>query len=281
MGSHFLSVAALPRSRRPEIGEWAPLSLVSLPGQLYLVLLAIGVAGLVGSRRRRLETIVIFGVTALLPLVSNRHYPLFALTLVVLTGEHIADVWNRWRPPAWARFQPGRRITAVSLVAAIALIALSVPRFDCIRVEPFYFTFPARAVALIKESGLSGNMAVSFDWGEYVLWHLGPRVKVSIDGRRETVYSDEIYRQSRDFERGSGAWDTLLKTSKTDLVLTPSGSPTANLLGRTSGWILPCIRTPAASSLCERGWRTSRPSRKSGSPRYRIMAAAFVFPLRP
>src|SRR5678816_2954792 len=24
----------------------------------------------------------------------------------------------------------------------------------------------------------------------YAIWHLGPRVKVSIDGRRETVYSD-------------------------------------------------------------------------------------------
>ncbi len=62
-------------------------------------------------------------------------------------------------------------------------------------------------------------MAVPFDWGEYVLWHLGPRVKVSIDGRRETVYSDEMYRQYRDFEQGTGVWDALLKTSKTDLVL--------------------------------------------------------------
>ena len=38
---------------RPEILEWVPLALLSLPGQLYLGLLMIGIAGLVGSRRRR------------------------------------------------------------------------------------------------------------------------------------------------------------------------------------------------------------------------------------
>jgi hypothetical protein len=80
-------------------------------------------------------------------------------------------------------------------------------------------------------------MAVPFDWGEYVLWHLGPRVKVSIDGRRETIYSDEAYQRSRDFERGTGVWDSLLKTTTTDLVLAQNGSPTANLMSRSEGWV--------------------------------------------
>jgi hypothetical protein len=31
-----------------------------------------------------------------------------------------------------------------------------------------------------------------FDWGEYALWHLGPRLKISMDGRRETIYSDRM-----------------------------------------------------------------------------------------
>ncbi len=123
------------------------------------------------------------------------------------------------------------------MVGSLLLIALSIPRFGCIRIEPYYFPFPARAVALLKQSGVRGNMAVPFDWGEYVIWHLGPGVKVSIDGRRETVYSDEVYRQSRDFERGTGRWDALLMSKPaTDLVLTANGSPTANLLSRTEGW---------------------------------------------
>jgi hypothetical protein len=35
-------------------------------------------------------------------------------------------------------------------------------------------------------------MLTFFDWGEYVIWHLGSGVKVSMDGRRETVYSEEM-----------------------------------------------------------------------------------------
>jgi hypothetical protein len=232
----LLRTATVPR---PEIAEWMPLGLTSLPGLLDLVLLAIGIVGLVGSRRyRRPEAVAILALTALLPILASRHYPLFALALIVLGGEHIADAANRWWPTARMRPGPRRVFAVLSLVISLLLIGQSLPRFHCIRIEPFYFPFPARAVAFLKQSGVRGNLAVPFDWGEYVLWHLGPGVKVSMDGRRETVYSEETYRQSRDFEFGTGAWDALLRTGPpTDLVLTPNGSPTAGLVGRTDGWL--------------------------------------------
>ncbi|MFI5455370.1 MAG: hypothetical protein ACHRXM_07945 [Isosphaerales bacterium] len=231
----LLRTATVPR---PEIGEWSPLGLMSYSGQLYLGLLAIGILGLVFStRRRKPEAILIFSVTAIVPLISQRHYPLFLLALVVLGGEHIADVWNRWLRPMSSGSGHGRLITAVCLAVSMVLIGLSPPRFACIRIEPYYFAFPARAVALLKQSGVRGNIAVPFVWGEYVLWQLGPGVKVSIDGRRETVYSDESYGQSLNFERGTGAWDALLKPATTDLVLAPNGSPMANLMSRTHGWV--------------------------------------------
>jgi hypothetical protein len=110
-------------------------------------------------------------------------------------------------------------------------------------------------VALLKQCEVRGNMAVPFDWGEYVIWNLGPGVKVSMDGRRETVYSDERYQQSRDFELGTGAWDALLRTGPpTDLVLAPSGSPTANLLSRTDGW-LPLYRDNLCVLFVRPGFR--------------------------
>ncbi len=223
---------------RPEISEWVPLALLSLPGLIYLSLLAIGIIGLAGSSRpRRSEAIVIVAVAAALPLLANRHYPLFVLTLVVFGGAHIADTSNRWSLAAWSGFARSRFGTAACLLASLLMIGFSLPRFGCIRVDPYYFPFPARAVALLKQSGARGNMAVPFDWGEYVLWHLGPGIKVSIDGRRETLYSDEAYRQSVDFEQGRGVWDALLKTSSTDLVLAQNASPAANLLSLTEKWI--------------------------------------------
>ncbi len=224
---------------RPEITEWNPLGLLSLPGQIDLGLLAVGILGLFGSGRRREPAgILIFSVTAVLPLVASRHYPLFAMSLVVLVGGHIADAWARRWGSGVLPARPGRWLAAIGLVAGLVLIGLSPQRLGCIRVEPFYFPFPARAVALLKQGEFRGNIAVPFDWGEYLIWHLGPEAKVSIDGRRETVYSDESYQQSRDLERGTGIWDALLKTPPvTDLVLAPNTSPTANLLAMASGWL--------------------------------------------
>jgi hypothetical protein len=230
--SFLLRTATGPR---PEIREWAPLTLLSLPGLIVLGLLGLGIMGLVASRRRREPSaVLIFVATAVEAVAANRHYPLFALALVVMLGEHLADAWERGWPP---RADRGHGWSAVGLVGGLLLIGLAVPRFGCIRIEPFYFAFPARAVAWLKAGGVRGNMAVPFDWGEYVIGQLGTAVKVSIDGRRETVYSDESYRQAQDFERGTGAWDALLKTATTDLVLTKSGSPTANLMSRTAGWL--------------------------------------------
>ena len=92
-----------------------------------------------------------------------------------------------------------------------------------------------------------------YDWGEYVLWHLGPGVKVSMDGRRETVYSDLEYRRSRNFERGTGVWDALLKTTPpTELVLAHNASPTTNLMSHLRGW-LPLYQDTYCAALRPRG----------------------------
>jgi hypothetical protein len=231
----LLSAGTAPR---PEISEWAPLALLSLPGLIYLGILAAGSIGLIGSRLpRRPEAICFFVVASALPLISQRHYPLFVLIVVVWGGAHIADVSNRVNPFARSRLAGSRVVAVGCLAASLIFLGLSWPRFGCIRVDPFYFPFPARAVAVLKQSGVRGNIAVPFDWGEYVLWHVGPGVKVSIDGRRETLYSDDAYRQWLDFGSGRGIWDALLKTSSTDLVIAPKATPTVNQLSRTDGWV--------------------------------------------
>jgi hypothetical protein len=95
-----------------------------------------------------------------------------------------------------------------------------------------------RAVALIKQSGATGNLAVDFDWGEYALYELGPAVKVSVDGRRETAYSSEIYEENLAFKYGEGDWAALLRKHDTHMALVRTGFPTFNLLKLQPGWRL-------------------------------------------
>jgi hypothetical protein len=82
---------------------------------------------------------------------------------------------------------------------------------------------------------VTGNAVVHFDFGEYAFFHLRDRIKVSIDNRRETVYSDAVLQdhlrfyagQNPDYPDRLGAAMVWLPTSMTEVI--------ASL--ETRGWI--------------------------------------------
>jgi len=109
--------------------------------------------------------------------------------------------------------------------------------------------YPVEAVARLAEfarAGGTANVAVHFNWGEYLLWHAGPRVKVSMDGRRETVYSDAAYHDNTLFFDGVGEWDRLLARRETDLALVPAGTAVYHLMSMHPDWELVMDSGPAA-----------------------------------
>ena len=225
---------------RPEILEWQPLELVSLLGGIYLVFLSITILGLAYSRRKKaIPIVVLLIVAALLPFVAFRHLPIFALAVLVLAGPYIDDAWSRLSPPRQANKTRPRWMSIASLVLGLVLLFWSIPNYQRIVIhnQPVSF-FPDRAVALIAESQVNGNLAVEFNWGEYVLWHLGPSVLVSMDGRRETVYPDEIYEMYLDFVEGTSGWDDMLNDYDTQFALVNRNGPARNLMLLKEGWEL-------------------------------------------
>jgi hypothetical protein len=109
-------------------------------------------------------------------------------------------------------------------------------QLPCIQIDPPP-AYPARAVGVLRESAARGNLAGMFGWGEYVIWHLGPGVKVSIDGRRETVYSDRVYDENLAFHSGVGDWDAVLRNEATQFALVSKARPTFNLMKLSPGWV--------------------------------------------
>jgi len=61
---------------------------------------------------------------------------------------------------------------------------------------------------------------------------------VSVDGRRETVYSKEIYDKSLAFMFGLDEWDAILTRFDTVLALVSKGFPVFNLMRLKSDWLL-------------------------------------------
>lgn len=225
---------------RPEIIEWQPLQLVSLLGGIYLVFLTILILGLAYSKRKKeISIVVLLIVAALMPFVAFRHLPLFALAVLVFGGPYINDAWSQIKTTHRGQKQIPRWMSVISLVISIILLIWSIPNFQRIIIpnQPVSF-FPDRAVELIHESNVQGNMAVEFNWGEYVIWHLGPEIQVSLDGRRETVYSDKIYQMNWDFLNGAGDWDAVLDNYDTHMALVYQSRAAHNLLLLKEGWEL-------------------------------------------
>ncbi|HSE44615.1 MAG TPA: hypothetical protein VLA89_04725 [Gemmatimonadales bacterium] len=229
---------------RPDITEWQPVVLMTRVGLAYAAFVALALWGLINSRRpQRASLMAVLVVMVLLPLVAIRHTPLAALAVTVIAGEHIADAWDRWVSNRSAS-RSGSRLaetwfSGAALVAALLLVTSALPRFSCIRIAPVIGgSYPARAVALIKESGVAGNLAIDFDWGEYALYHLSPAVKVSMDGRRETAYSRRIYLETLAFRFGQGKWNAVLENPETHMALVKTGLATFNLMKLEPGWRL-------------------------------------------
>lgn len=237
----LLETATVPR---PFIQDWAGLHLSSAYGVVYLSLLAVGtVLLLLSGGRIRVPEAALLTVGALLPFVAIRHLALFALIWLVTLADPAASVWSR------ARDRPGdstggtSRWLAMSAVAAllmgtVGLLVDGARDLGCVASSgPTTVEFPRETVGYLAGTGEEYRLAIQFGWGEYAIWHLGPRIQVAMDGRRETVYPESVYRAYLDFETGSGDWSRHLEDPRADLAIVPKRGPTANLLALDPGWI--------------------------------------------
>jgi hypothetical protein len=114
----------------------------------------------------------------------------FAIAVVMLFGPHVGflhDPPRFWKPALWTR-----GVVVMAGVACLGLAALTIrerQQFSCASVDAGWES-EREAGAFILSNRLTGTLLTWFDWGEYAIWHFGPALKVSMDGRRETVYSE-------------------------------------------------------------------------------------------
>lgn len=207
---------------RPEIPEWQPIQIISLSGIIYLLLMAFAIwlmqRGM--CKRDPVQTLVLCACLAL-PFVATRHLAIAAIAILILCAKEMASLFVD-HPNLRASFEMPQKeggkakiATTVFAATAIAFLILAIPRTKIITVND---DMPVEAVSLLEQSKVQGNMACFFDWGEYCIWHLAPNVKVSLDGRRETVYGSRAYRENVEFIYGIQDWQDLLN-DRTNLCL--------------------------------------------------------------
>ncbi len=226
--------------RRTDISEWQPLGITNTFGFYYLATLVVSALSLVFSRKtKRLSTLGAWFVLACAPQVAYRFLPLFAIGTIILAGQHIADSGYRLYENL-----KSKRLLLLPIFAAWALVVVisavgvwSQLRDKALGQIVVSSYMPVGATSILKQRNIKGNALVQFNWGEYVIWHLGPEVKIAVDGRRETVYPNDIRALYLNFATGAGNWDAVLDMYPTDLVLMEPYVPAANLMLLKPGWV--------------------------------------------
>jgi hypothetical protein len=227
---------------RPEITDWQPLYRLGAGFvALWVIVTLAGIAGGVHARRskqwelRRLAVVVALGLASF---QVSRLLAFFAIAVVLLQGRDIAAALNAWRRPATtAQPEPARFAAATALVIAAVLVVggavAAASNVTCVRMQPDQSE--PEIVTLVKERDLRGRLVVWFDWGEYAIWHFAPALRVSIDGRRETVYSDRIMQEHLNFYYVPASREAFLAETRPDHIWLQADLPVvATLLA--DGW---------------------------------------------
>jgi hypothetical protein len=178
---------------RADIGDWQPLFATWDIDQLPVVI-TIALLAAVSVRARTRPPLPWLLVCAVLIYSSVRlsrvaFVSMPAILLIILPS---LALWLPRAKGATANVPRFTALTSVPLAIAVTLTGIvAAPAFRCLPIRGEWI--PDAAAVPVLQKGVDGGRIVTFfDWGEYALWHLGPRLKISMDGRRETLYSERL-----------------------------------------------------------------------------------------
>jgi hypothetical protein len=97
---------------------------------------------------------------------------------------------------------------------------------------------PCGAVAFLKENHLAGNVFNPLWWGSYITWQLYPAVRVSMDGRNISLFSDRMVVENFDFYLKDAATVDAEAPARydTSLLLIPTDSPVLSRIETDGRW---------------------------------------------
>lgn len=174
-----------------DITEWQPLWNVPPLDVLPWLMAVAAAAWLIWRSPRDLwPRITVVAMLAYASARVVRIVPLFVACAAILLADAMAARWPRpVGRPLMDRSPYDRLAAAVIAIATLAGAGwVATTSMRCIGVETPRAA-DSEAMRVLRGAP-PGRVVTFFDWGEYAIWHVGPAVRVSMDGRRETVYSD-------------------------------------------------------------------------------------------
>lgn len=175
-----------------DIREWRPLTAAPF-GDWWPWILTLSAAISLEAihRPRSLVRALTLALLAYASFRVVRLIPFFTLTAAI----YLAPVFSallQSRRRALALCAPSLPAASLAAFPVVLLLGLNVSdikqRWTCIPVQGDWVPDRVTAMAL-QDAKPTGRLVTTFGWGQYAIWHFGPALRVSLDGRRETVYS--------------------------------------------------------------------------------------------
>lgn len=185
-----------------DITEWRPIWSVAAGADALLLWLVVLAALVVLSRHVRWDSWSWTWIALTMVAAANTRRLLAfpALSAALLLGR----CWRTPEVKPLVRWTYGRRWmfgAGLALSAAVAGMAIR-PSLSCFPPLDGLVAPEPDAVAFLRQAPVR-RVVVHFDYGEYAIFHLRDRLRVSMDNRHYTVYSDAAIKASDRFAAGS------------------------------------------------------------------------------
>jgi hypothetical protein len=220
-----------------DIGEWQPVW--TTPPANWVVWLGAGAASswtIWRSPRMRWPAFAVLLMLGYSSFQVERLVPFFVVAAAVFASAPARERWPA-RPQGRPLSAGDRRIAAGFAAALVAAgLWIVVRSTQCVSVAGDWVPDSAGAAVLARAQ--PGRLVTFFDWGQYAIWHLGPRLRVSYDGRRETVYSPKRRVDHDALLRGTDAGARLLAEWNPESVWLPAWNPAAKGMLDRAGYRL-------------------------------------------
>lgn len=232
-----------------EISEWEPIS--GTPAVFFWIYLLVPLAlWLWAQRWRHIGLFVMFAGSTLLTVRSGRFLVLMGIFGSLVAVEAAGSLVRKARDAG--RLERYRTVLdpRVALASGLVLFLVTGVSFSrtvasggsAVQLDPGLY--PIQATRWLEGQDVGPNLAVPLAYGGYAIWHLGPEMKVAVDGRNITVYEpDWVDRYLQALNEGRAL--EVLDASLVDAWMLPTDSPQIGALQRTGRWSV-AYRDPVA-----------------------------------
>ncbi len=208
---------------------------------VLLFFIAAVVSVILRPKRADAPLVAVAAVMLAAAFAAVRNIPIAAIAIAPVFANHLGLLLTPREvtaaPAASARATP--RAGRLVIEILIAVVAIVFARYSGILSPGIDATdSPADAVSFMNSHRLSGNVLTDYAWGQYVIWHGAPGMKVFIDSRYDLAYPPTVVQDYLELASNLPGGSHTLAAYPHDFVLVQKNSPAAKLMDSQRDWRL-------------------------------------------